>query len=130
MGDTKSKSNVDEDIEVKDTAIAVQEEKISGEVEDNDLLVHLSKPYKFDGDTYTEVNLAALDTMNTNDMVAGEKWIQKHGIFAPAPEMNTEYCCYMAARATNLPIEFFKGLPLKDAAKIRGVVGNFIMGQD
>ena len=45
------------------------------------------------------------------------------------PEMTLEYACFIASKATDLPVEFFRRLPPKDAMKVKNRVTNFIYGE-
>ena len=46
------------------------------------------------------------------------------------PEMTLEYACFIAARAAKQPIEFFRGLPPKDALKVKNRVTSFFYSED
>lgn len=107
--------------EDKTTATAAQEES-SG-------LVKFSKPYTFEGQTYTEIDLSGIGDMTAQDMVDAEKFLTRSGIISPIPEMTVEYVCFIANRATGQPVEFFKGLPTKDAVKVKNKVTSFFYGE-
>lgn len=93
-------------------------------------LLKFSKPYRFEGQTYTEINLAGLDNLTAEDMIAAEKYTNRSGIISPIPDMTMEYICYIAARTAQLPVEFFKGLPPKDATRLKNKVTSFFYGED
>ena len=93
-------------------------------------LVRFSKPYTFEGQTYTEVDLAGMENLTTRDMTDAEKHLAKNSQVSPIPEMTMEYACYIAMRSTEFPIEFFRGLPVKDAIKLKNRVTNFFYGED
>ena len=67
--------------------------------------------------------------MTAQDMVDAEKFLTRSGIISPIPEMTVEYICFIANRATGLPVEFFKGLPTKDAVKVKNKVTSFFYGE-
>lgn len=92
-------------------------------------VVVLSKPYKFEDKTYTEVDLSGLSELTTEDMVAAEKYLTRSGNISVMPEMSVEYACFICARATNLPVEFFRRLPPKDAIKLKNRVTGFFYGE-
>ena len=48
-------------------------------------LVKFSKPYKFEGQTYSEIDLAGMDSLTAEDMVAAEKHLMRSGVFSPLP---------------------------------------------
>lgn len=92
-------------------------------------VVVLSKPYKFEDKTYTEVDLSGLSELTTEDMVAAEKYLTRSGNISVMPEMSIEYACFICARSTNLPVEFFRQLPPKDAIKLKNRVTGFFYGE-
>jgi hypothetical protein len=93
-------------------------------------LVAFAKPYRFEDQTYTEIDLAGLETLTAEDMIAAEKFLNRSGVFSPIPEMTTEYVSFIAAKASKQPIEFFKGLPPKDAVRVKNRVTSFFYGED
>lgn len=93
-------------------------------------LVKFSKPYKFEGQTYSEIDLSGMDSLTAEDMIAAEKNLMRTGVFSPLPEMTVEYVQFIAARASGQPVEFFKGLPPKDAIKVKNRVTSFFYGED
>lgn len=109
-----------------DEKTTTQAQEIQAE---NPGLVTFSKPYKFEGQTYTEVDLSGVGDMTAQDMVDAEKFLTRSGIISPIPEMTVEYICFIANRATGLPVEFFKGLPTKDAVKVKNKVTSFFYGE-
>lgn len=99
-----------------------------GDVIENDLVVNLHKPYKFEGSTYEKINLTGLEDLTTEDMIATNKILNRSGNTSLLPENDIEYACVIAARATKLPIEFFRNLHPKDAIKVKTKVSNFLFG--
>lgn len=106
--------------------IAAPEEN-SPEVETPTL--KLSKPYNFEGRTFTEIDLAGLDTLTADDMIAAEKYTSRAGIISPIPDMTMEYVCFIGARVSGQPIEFFKRLPPKDATALKNKITGFFYGE-
>ena len=101
-----------------------------GEVLENVNIVIFSKPYKFEGKIYEKVDLSGLDDLTAADMIAANKVLDRTGSFTFLPEMSLEYACIIAARATKLPVEFFKGLHPKEAIKIKNRVTSFFYTVD
>lgn len=93
-------------------------------------IVQFSKPYPFEGKTYKEIDLAGLADLTAEDMIAADKYLNRSGNFSVMPEMSIEYSCFIASRATDLPVEFFRRLPPKDAIKVKNRVTNFFYGED
>lgn len=100
------------------------------EPEESPTLVTLTKPFKFEGKTYTEIDLSGLENMSASDMCAAEKHLNRSGMFSPLPEMTAEYVCYIAAQTSDFPIEFFKALPPRDFIRVKNKVTNFFYGED
>ena len=90
----------------------------------NDKLVKLAKPYKFDDEEYSEINLSGLDKLTIEDAVLTVKKLTGDGELAAMvmPETSTAYTDELAAKATDLPIEFFKLLPIGASKKVRQMV--------
>jgi len=98
--------------------------------EDPESYVRFSKPYPFEGKSYAGIDLGGMEQLSAKDMIEAEKYLSKKGIISPVPEMTMEYVGFIANRATGQPIEFFKGLPPKDAIKVKNAVTGFFYGED
>lgn len=103
------------------------DEKIltNAQEDESSTLVKFSKAYRFEGKDYTEVDLSGMDDLSAEDMIAADRYLTRSGSFSVMPEMTLEYACFIAARAAKQPIEFFKGLPPKDALKVKNRVTSF-----
>lgn len=97
---------------------------------ESETLVKFSKPYSFEGKTYTEIDLSGMENLSAEDMVAAEKFLFKSGIISPMPDMTVEYVCFIANKASDLPVEFFKGLHPKDMNRVKNKVTSFFYGED
>lgn len=98
--------------------------------EENSTVVKFSKPYHFEDNVYTEIDLGGIEDLSAEDMIAADKYLTRSGNFTFMPEMSLEYVCFIASRATNLPVEFFRHLPPKDAIKVKNNVTSFFYGED
>ena len=108
--------------ETKKTEVAVEVLDKDGEVIENEYTVVFNKPYTFD--------LSGLDNLTAADMIAANKILDRTGSFTFLPEMSLEYACIIAAKATKLPVEFFKGLHPKEAVKVKNRVTAFFYGAE
>ena len=99
------------------------------ETESLSTVVKFSKPYRFEDIVYNEVDLSGLDGLTAEDMIAADKYLSRNGNFSVLPEMTIEYACFIAGKAADLPVEFFRRLPPKDAMKVKNRVTNFIYGE-
>jgi len=91
----------------------------------NDLLLILDKPYKFDDKSYKEVDLSGMEDINAEALSKIERSFSKKGISAVQPEVSVSYAVMLATEASGLPIEFFNGLPAREAIKLKNMVVNF-----
>ena len=105
---------------------------ISEAAEDETLVVVFVKPYKFEGKEYAEIDLSALEDISAADMIEASKIIKRTsgGSVDVMPEVTLEYACVLSAQATKMPIEFFTGLPPREAMKVKNKVMGFLFGQD
>ena len=99
--------------------------------EDSSLLIKFTRPYKFEGKTYTEIDLSRLEDLNAASMIEVNKRMARgsSGIDV-LPEVSLEYACNIAEKASDQPLEFFLGLPPKEAMKIKNRVMGFLFGSE
>ena len=102
------------------------------DTEPEDLVLRFSKPYKFGGQEYTEVDLSVLEDTTAGDLARCAKiTTRKHkGLNTATLEMTTEYSITMAHIVTKLPLEFFERMPSKSAIELKGIVVGFLFGAD
>lgn len=101
-------------------------------MEGNDLIIKLSKPYKFDGETYETLDLTPIEDATGDDLRKAAKLLSKKepGQNPATLEMTMDYAFIMAARACKKPLEFFDGLPAKDAVAVKTAVVGFLYAGD
>jgi hypothetical protein len=99
-------------------------------VNENKYRVEFKKPYKFEGQEYTAIDLSGIEGLTVADLTTADQQFIQSGQIATLNEMALGYACIVAARATGKPIEFFKGLPANEGIKIKGVVTNFFYDMD
>lgn len=102
------------------------------DTEPEDLILRFAKPYKFGGQEYTEVDLSGLEDVTAGVLErVGKITAKKNPGMNPAlQEMSLTFCTYLAQRVAKLPLEFFTGLPAKEAIKLKAMVTNFLYGGD
>lgn len=102
------------------------------DTEPEDLVLRFGKPYKFDGREYTEVDLSGLEDVTAGVLEnVGKIAAKKNPGMNPAlQEMSLTFCTYLAQRVAKLPLEFFTGLPAKEAIKLKTMVTGFLYGGD
>ena len=102
------------------------------DTEPEDLILRFAKPYKFGGQEYTEVDLSGLEDVTAGGLESvGKITAKKNPGMNPAlQEMSMTFCTYLAQRVAKLPLEFFTGLPAKEAIKLKTMVTGFLYGGD
>ena len=94
-----------------------------------DLVLRFKKPYSFEGETFTEVDLSGLEDLSAADLCKVGKMVKKTDGVDPIAEMSLPYAIYMAARVTGKPLEFFQQLPAREAVKLKNLVVGFLYGE-
>lgn len=94
-----------------------------------DLVLRFKKPYTFEGETYTEVDLSGLEDLSAADLCKVGKMVKKIDGVDPIAEMSLSYAIFMAARVTGKPLEFFQQLPAREAVKLKNLVVGFLYGE-
>lgn len=102
------------------------------DTEQEDLILRFAKPYKFGGQEYTEVDLSGLEDVTAGVLESVGKIVNKKnpGMNPALLEMSLQFCNYLAQRVAKLPLEFFTGLPAKEAIKLKTMVTGFLYGGD
>lgn len=88
-------------------------------------LVKFSQPYTFEGKEYTEIDLSVIENIDAEQLCEAEKMFETGGNFSALKEMNLAYALTVAAVVTQMPIEFYKKLPGKDALKVKNAVSSY-----
>lgn len=86
--------------------------------------IKFGKPYRFEGQEYTEIDLGGMDKLTVKDVMDIQKQLMRDGEEAASTimEVSTAFACAVAAKATELPIEFFKLMPRGTVRKVRAAV--------
>lgn len=130
----KNKQDTTERAEMEALQAAQAEAGTEGaeDTEPEDLILRFAKPYKFGGQEYNEVDLSGLEDVTAGVLESvGKITAKKNPGMNPAlQEMSLTFCTYLAQRVAKLPLEFFTGLPAKEAIKLKAMVTNFLYGGD
>lgn len=105
-----------------------KEESVAKEAEENDLVITLKKPIRFEGQQYDKIDLTGLKDIRAKDMIDINRLMTKAGNVNSTQELTLEYALYMANIATVLPLEFFEQLPPYAALAIKRCVVDFLYG--
>jgi hypothetical protein len=92
---------------------------------ENEYLIQFKKLFIFEGKEYSELDLSGLELLTAKDLIDAERQFAAKGQVAAINEMNMEYICIVAAKASKLPVEFFEKLPANEAITIKNVVTGF-----
>lgn len=102
--------------EIKNTMVELntetQEVNTEREEVSEERVVKLTKPYVFEGKEYEEIDLSGLEKLTIRDAI--DTQLELFGVEVAASvlcETTTAFARTMAAKATGLPIEFFKLMP-------------------
>lgn len=87
--------------------------------------VKFSKPYQFEDDTYTGIDMSGMEDLTAKDLGEIEKKFYRANIPSFNPENTVTYAKLVVQKVTGMPIEFFDQLPVKEMMKIKSRVVNF-----
>ncbi len=97
--------------------------------EDN--IVKFARPYEFEGETYTEIDLSGCANIRAKDMVKANDYLSREGrVIVAVPELDLQYLLFIAHLATGKPIEFFENLPMASANKVKNKVRSFFQDEE
>lgn len=97
---------------------------------EEDFIIRFDAPYRFEGKTYTGIDLSGLRELRAKDIWKLNRAYRNSGNIPLLQEMDNEYTARVAARAAGLPIEFFEGMPLPESIKVRAMVSGFFYPKD
>lgn len=109
---------------------AVGKEEIVAKESENDFVIPLRNPIKFEGQQYDKIDLTGLKDIRAKDMININRLMTKAGNVNTVQELTLEYAMYMANIVTGLPVEFFDQIPPYAALAIKRCVVDFIYGQE
>lgn len=107
-------------------ALAAQEGP--GDTEEDLSTFVFKRPYRFEGKEYGSIDLSGLERLQTRDLIAAKRGMERSGSMSTTPEFTLEHTCILAARATGLPIEFFQSLPPSEGLGLKNRMINFLYG--
>lgn len=96
--------------------------------ENREGIVEFTRPYTFEGQTYTEVDLSGIENLTIGDAIEAQSKLDQ--ITQVTAATTTEFATIIAQKATGLPIEFFKFSPIPVARKIRTTILGMLADKD
>lgn len=87
-------------------------------------IVTLSKPYKFEGKEYAEIDLSGLERLTIQDAIDTQTDLfgQQEVASSLLCETTSAFAMAIAVKATGLPIEFFKLMPIGAGRRVKRAV--------
>lgn len=117
-----------DDTELK--PVETQAEPVDTEEPDGGYYITFKKPFVWEDNTYTGVDLSGLEDLSARDMISTQRMMERSGSINVLPEMSLEYACIFASKASGLPQEFFQSLPPREAIKVKNRVTSFFYGEE
>ena len=105
---------------------------LEAEDQEESLILKFRRPYQFEGQEYTELDLSGLENVTAGTLENIGKIMAKKspGLNPATIEMEMGYCELLAARVTGKPLEFFQRLPGRDAIALKSKIVGFLYGGD
>lgn len=101
----------------------------AADVQGNEHLVKLSKPYKFEDEgEITSIDLSCLENATAEVLIKANRVMVSTGDVMTIPENDIRYALFVAAECTGIPYSFYKKLNLADAIKVKMEVMTFFNG--
>lgn len=97
---------------------------------ENSALVAFSKPYTFEGTSYTGIDTSCLERLTGADLTAINTSLNKRGNTAPVKEIDYTFLEFAIAKAADVPLEFLEFLPAKEFSKIMRRAQAYFFGED
>lgn len=91
-------------------------------------VVTFSKPYKFEGREYKEIDLGGLESLTVNDAIKVQQRLfgQQEIASTLICETTTAFAVEIAAAASGMPIEFFRMMPRGTGKEVKLAVQGYI----
>ena len=101
---------------------------LEAEEQEESLILKFRRPYPFEGQEYTELDLSGLENVTAGTLENIGKIMAKKspGLNPATIEMEMGYCELLAARVTGKPLEFFQRLPARDAIALKSKIVGFL----
>lgn len=93
-------------------------------------VITLKRPHTWEQKEYTEIDLSGLDRLTIQDAIDAQRVLfgQQEVAASLLCETTTSFAMEIAARASGMPIEFFKMLPIYAGRQVKRAVQEYIRG--
>lgn len=117
-----------EDMGAMQPIVDITNEALKSRIENT---VVLDKPYKFEGTEYTEIDMSGLHKLTIQDAIDTQRELfgQQEVASSLLCETTTAFAMAIAAKATGLPVEFFKMMPRPAGRKVKRMVQDHIRAE-
>ena len=105
-----------------------KEELFEEEIENGNIL-KLTKTYDFEEQKISQLDFSGFDDLEVGDLNRAADQLTNSGRVVLNPEMDAQYCLYLAASATHMPHEFFSDLKIRDVIRIKNKMRNLFYGR-
>ena len=104
--------------------VNIEEKKVEAPQEEKEGVITLSRPYRFEGKDYTEIDLSGIEKLKVQDAIDAQKQLFNEREIAATimSETTTAFARIIAAKATGKPIEFFKFAPHRVSKRVNQMV--------
>ena len=92
-------------------------------------VLKLKKPVEFEGKRYEEIDLSGLDELTGRDIRELDRLFKMKGgrVGGSVKEFDSIYIQLVAAKASNLPLELFDCINIRDATALEVEIRNFLI---
>lgn len=110
------------------TVVTEEKTEATAPKTENKYLLKLNHPYVFEGKEYAKIDLAGLDKLTVQDAINAQRQLfnEREPAAMLLCETTTAFVRILAAKATGLPIEFFKLAPRGVSRRIYGMVMGYM----
>ncbi|MDO4439200.1 MAG: phage tail assembly protein [Eubacteriales bacterium] len=93
-----------------------------------DYIIKFKKAYTWEGKEYTELDLSGLDNLKIKDAIEiqSELFDEQETASALLSETTTSFARKLACRATGMPIEFFKLMPIPITRQVTAKIQEYL----
>lgn len=113
----------------RDIVKADENKDVSENITDEKYVIWLHEPVTFEGKKYDKIDLTCLEQVRVADMIAVNRKLANEGNSDVVQENSLEYAINLAARASDLPIEFFEQLKPGPGMRVKRCVMSFLYRQ-
>ena len=113
------------DKELKETTVAAAA-ATSALPDIPELHVTFSKPFNFEGETYDEVNLSGIAQLQSRQLTELDEIVLSQTDSNKHPMLQDDYMYALAHLASDLPVELFERLPMREMRKIGDCINDYV----